>query len=88
MANEDEKGRVPAAALPSSEKNVGDTHDVDEKDALLAKEKEAAEKLSPSRKIGELKEQSFTAFSKGRLFLLSFRSFYVLSIHLLCNSDL
>ncbi|VDM55504.1 unnamed protein product [Angiostrongylus costaricensis] len=53
MANEDEKGRVPAAALPSREKNVGDAHDVDEKGALLALEKEAAAKLNPSRKTGE-----------------------------------
>ncbi|ETN85333.1 hypothetical protein NECAME_16806 [Necator americanus] len=53
MANEDEKGRVPAASSSSKGTSARDPAD-DEKGALLHKEREAAEKLNPSGKAGEV----------------------------------
>ncbi|VDO82000.1 unnamed protein product [Haemonchus placei] len=74
MANEDEKGRVPAAASSSREKPVSarDSSD-DEKGALLAKEREAAAKLNTSGKVGEVCELSFQyAFTLCSYFSVNF----------------
>ncbi|VDO28006.1 unnamed protein product [Heligmosomoides polygyrus] len=67
MANEDEKGRVPVAS-PSKEKPISarDPSD-DEKGALLEKQKEAAEKLNPSKKAGEVRRTRFLWYYAGRL---------------------
>ncbi|EYB83056.1 hypothetical protein Y032_0344g3086 [Ancylostoma ceylanicum] len=56
MANEGEKGRVPAAESSTKNRPISarDPAD-DEKGALLDKEREAAEKLNPSVRAGEIR---------------------------------
>lgn len=56
MANEDEKGRVPAAESSLKDKPISarDPAD-DEKGALLDKAREAADKLNPSVKAEEVR---------------------------------
>lgn len=76
MANEDEKGRVPVAS-PSKEKPISarDPSD-DEKGALLEKQKEAAEKLNPSKKAGEGRMTGALAFAIFSVTLGSFQFGY------------
>ncbi|KJH49448.1 MFS transporter, SP family [Dictyocaulus viviparus] len=73
MANEDEKGRVPVVAMTTK---TGGTASDDEKGALLAKEKEAAQKLNPPKTVGEGHMTSALAFAVFSVTLGSFQFGY------------